>query len=136
MNKNKLWYETINYKLLNYLYDNKKIKVIEEDVENAFNATNRNTRQTTLDSDDILEAFDSQFKPRQRVALQHTPAIQISYNSIDWDDIDKNHLLFPCYDATRLPIGQRPEHIKNCSKCQEMIREMDKIYLEGNKWLS
>jgi len=30
MNKDKLWYKTINYKLLNYLYDNKKIKVLED----------------------------------------------------------------------------------------------------------
>lgn len=35
-------------------------------------------------------------------------------------------IIFPCVIARRLPIDDRPEHMKNCDACKRIEKELDK----------
>lgn len=44
------------------------------------------------------------------------------------DSTDKKGITFPCDIARELPIGKtRCNHVTNCSECQRLIKELDKI---------
>ena len=39
----------------------------------------------------------------------------------------RRHIGYPCDIAQDLPIDDRPQHIKNCPECQELIKKLDAI---------
>lgn len=39
----------------------------------------------------------------------------------------RRHIGFPCDVAQDMPIDDRPQHIKNCPDCQELIKKLDLI---------
>jgi len=39
----------------------------------------------------------------------------------------RRHLGYPCDVAQDMPIDDRPQHIKNCQDCQELIKKLDAI---------
>jgi hypothetical protein len=39
----------------------------------------------------------------------------------------RRHIGYPCDIAQDLPIDDRPQHIKNCPECQELIKKYDAI---------
>lgn len=92
--------------------------------------------------DEILEAFEKQVRPRRIKNTTFQPQIALpSYEdgdstSIDLDEFDRNHLLYPCYEATKIPLGkERDAHCNTCPTCIAMRDKMDSIFLKNNKWL-
>lgn len=39
----------------------------------------------------------------------------------------RRHIGFPCDIAQDMPIDDRPQHIKSCPDCQELIKKLDRI---------
>ena len=57
-----------------------------------------------------------------------TPSSDITCISSDIQEKKGNGIMFPCSVARQFPIGEtRCNHIKNCSECQKLIKELDKI---------
>jgi len=88
------------------------------------------------DTDELFEAFEKQVQPTKP---KFQPSIALPYidseEGIDWDEVNK-HLLYPCYEATKLPIGEeRNRHCSNCPECQRKLAIMDAMAVPGNKWL-
>lgn len=56
---------------------------------------------------------------------------EVASDIIQVSDIQEetgNRITFPCPVARELPIGEtRCDHIKKCSECQRLIKELDKI---------